>query len=73
MRRRGDQMVGRHCQRTRLGGLDATFDLLALATRHPKRLPLAAMPLAMLTANDLARWRKGLPKELRPATVNRRP
>ena len=32
---------------------------------------LAGVPLARLTANDLARWRKGLSKELRPATVNR--
>jgi integrase len=32
---------------------------------------LAGVALAKLTANDLGRWRKGLPKELRPATINR--
>jgi integrase len=31
----------------------------------------AAVTLVRLTANDIARWRKGLPQTLRPATVNR--
>jgi integrase len=31
----------------------------------------ASVPLAKLTAEDFVRWRRGLPKALRPATVNR--
>ena len=55
-------------RRNLITGRDARYRLTLHVIQNDY---LAAMPLAMLTANDLARWRKGLPKELRPATVNR--
>ena len=55
-------------RRNLITGRDARYRLTLHVVQNDY---LAAMPLAMLTANDLARWRKGLPKELRPATVNR--
>ena len=55
-------------RRNPITGRDARYRLTLHVIQNDK---LAAVPLARLTANDLARWRKGLSKELRPATVNR--
>jgi integrase len=58
--------IGARERRSPINGRDARSRL----TLHISD-KLAGVPLARLTANDLARWRKGLSKELRPATVNR--
>ena len=58
--------IGARERRNPVSGRDARYRL----TLHIND-KIASVPLARLTADDLARWRKGLSKELRPATVNR--
>ena len=57
--------IGARERRNPVSGRDARYRL----TLHLND-KIASVPLARLTADDLARWRKGLSKELRPATVN---
>jgi integrase len=54
--------------RNQITGRDARYRLTLHAIGDE---PFASIPLAKLTAKDLTRWRRGLPKALRPATVNR--
>jgi integrase len=54
--------------RNRVTGRDAK-SRLGLHALGDARFP--SIPLAKLTADDIARWRRGLPKALRPATINR--
>ena len=49
-------------------GMDAKYRLGAYVSADAT---FAALPLARVTATDLARWRRGLPAALKPATINR--
>jgi integrase len=55
-------------RRNLVRGRDARYRLMLHVVNNER---LAGVTLAKLTANDLKHWRESLPKEMRPATINR--
>jgi integrase len=60
--------IERRARRNPASGRDARYRLTLHVVKNEK---IAGVALGKLTANDLGRWRKTLPGELRPATINR--